>query len=59
MGVLDWNRFIEGVKEIGYDATLSFETFNVWNQVDGAVMDSMMRFIADCGRMFARRASAL
>ena len=55
MGVLDWNRFIEGVKEIGYDATLSFETFNVWNQVDTEVMEPMMRFIHDCGRMFARR----
>lgn len=59
MGVLDWNRFCEGLKAIRYQKTLSFETFNVWNQVDGAVMDSMMRFIADCGRMFARRASAL
>ena len=57
MGVLDWNRFVEGLKEIGYDATLSFETFNVWNTVDNEVMDNMMRFIADCGRMFARRAA--
>ena len=57
MGVLDWNRFVEGLKEIQYDAVLSFETFNVWNQVDNEVMDHMMRFIADCGRMFARRAA--
>ena len=55
MGILDWNRLIEGIKEIGYDATLSFETFNVWNVVDTEVMPSRLRFINECGRMFARR----
>ncbi|MCR5041762.1 MAG: sugar phosphate isomerase/epimerase [Clostridia bacterium] len=58
MGILDWNRFIDGLKEIRYDKTLSFETFNVWGVVDADVMDSMMRYIADCGRMIARRISA-
>ena len=55
MGILDWNRLIEGIKVIGYDATLSFETFNVWNVVDTEVMTSMMKYISECGRMFARR----
>ena len=55
MGVLDWDRFIAGVRAIGYDKTLSFETFNVWNRVDHGVCGDMMRFIAACGRMFARR----
>jgi len=55
-GVLDWNRFVEGLKAIKYEDTLSFETFNVWNQVDNAVMPEMMRYIAKCGRMFAQRA---
>ena len=55
MGILDWERFIAGVRDIGFDRTLSFETFNVWNSVHGEVMNEMMRFIAACGRMFARR----
>ncbi len=56
MGVLDWNRFTEGLREIGYSDTLSFETFNVWNTVDNEVIDHLMRFIHDCGRLFAIRA---
>ena len=55
MGILDWDRLIDGIKEIGYDSTLSFETFNIWNTVDTEVMPAMMRFISECGRMFARR----
>ncbi|MBR6498918.1 MAG: sugar phosphate isomerase/epimerase [Clostridia bacterium] len=55
MGILDWDRLIEGIKEIGYKDTLSFETFNVWNVVDNEVMPSMLKFISECGRMFARR----
>ena len=57
MGVLDWNRFVEGLKAINYDKTLSFETFNVWNKIDTEVVPDIMRFIARCGRMFAKRAA--
>ena len=57
MGILDWNAFVEGLKAIHYTSTLSFETFNVWNVVDTGVIDGMMRFIHDCGVMFARRAA--
>ena len=55
MGILDWNRFMRGLKEIDYTGTLSFETFNVWNTVDLRVMDTMMRHIAACGRLFAAK----
>lgn len=57
MGVLDWNRFMEGLKAIKYDRTLSFETFNIWNVVNRGVIDEMMRYIAKCGRMFAEAAA--
>ena len=57
MGILDWDRFCAGVRAIGYDKTLSFETFNVWNRVNPEVCSEMMRFIAACGRMFARKIS--
>lgn len=56
MGVQDWNRFIEGLKAIRFDKTMSFETFNIWNVVDPELCPSMMRFIAETGRIFARRA---
>lgn len=57
MGILDWNRFCDGVRKIGYDKTLSFETFNVWNRMDPSVSDEMMRYIAACGRCFAKKIS--
>ena len=57
MGILDWDRFCEGVKAVGYEGTLSFETFNVWNRVNPEVCGEMMRFIAACGRMFAKKIS--
>lgn len=57
MGVLDWDRFIEGLAACGFDKTLSFETFNIWNVVDKQLCPSMMRFIAETGRMFAARAA--
>lgn len=56
MGKLDWNRFVEGLKEIGYSGTVSFETFNIWNTVDPELCPSLMKFIAETGRMFIRRA---
>lgn len=56
MGVMDWNRFVQGLSEIPFNATMSFETFNVWNVVDNEVAPEIMKFIASCGRMFARRA---
>ena len=58
MGILDWNRFVEGLRSIKFDKPLSFETFNVWNTVDNEVCPAMMKFIAETGRMFARRAEA-
>ena len=56
MGVLDWDRFVEGLRAIHYDSVMSFETFNVWHVVDHEVCPQMMSFIAATGRMFARRA---
>ena len=56
MGVMDWNRFIEGLREIGFNQTMSFETFNIWNVMDREIAPEMLRVIAKTGRMFARRA---
>ncbi|MBR6568913.1 MAG: sugar phosphate isomerase/epimerase [Clostridia bacterium] len=56
MGILDWNRFVDALREIGYDKTLCFETFGIWNVIDHELCPAMMRFIAETGRMFASRA---
>ncbi len=57
MGVMDWNRFVDGLRDIGFNRTLSFETFNVFNVVDPELCPDMLRLIAKTGRMFARRAA--
>ena len=55
-GILDWDRFIEGLRSIKYDGTLNYETFNIWNTVDREMAPEMMRFALKCGQMFSRRA---
>lgn len=57
MGILDWDRLLAGLKAIDFRNTLSFETYNMWNRVDPEVCGDMMRYIAACGKMFARRIS--
>lgn len=54
-GKLNWDRFIEGVKAIGYKGTLSFETFNVTNNFDDELIPDVLELIAKTGRMFAKR----
>lgn len=55
-GVADWERFIEGLKAIKFNKTLSFETVNAWRNVPAELGPDMLRYIANAGRMFARRA---
>ena len=57
MGRLDWKRFEEGLRAIGFDKTLSFETFNVMNVVDRELWPQVLKFIEQTGRLFARRAA--
>ena len=55
MGILDWNRFVEGLKEIGYNRTLSFETYNTLNVFDKELAPEVLKLIAKTGKMFAKR----
>ncbi len=55
MGVLDWDRFISGLKEIGYQGDLSFETFNALNVIDDALAAEALTFLGAIGRLFAKR----
>lgn len=56
-GILDWDRFVEGLREIKFDKTMSFETFNVWNKCRPETMDEVMKYIAKTGRTFAELAA--
>ena len=56
MGIQDWNRFVEGLKAIHFDKTMSFEVYNIWNTVDHELCPALLRFVAQTGRMFAARA---
>ena len=55
MGIMDWNRFVRGIRDSGYRNALSFETFNTINVVDDDLALDALKFTAAAGRMFARR----
>ena len=56
-GKLDWNRFVEALKAIGFDKTMCFETYYIWTYIDPKAGCSFLRYIADCGRRFAELAA--
>ncbi len=58
-GVLDWDRFIRGLAEIRFSETVSFETFGIFLQKDREAMLLLLKYTADCGRLFDRRATEL
>ena len=55
MGVMDWDRFIRGIKDCGYKGALSFETFNALNVIDDELALDALKFLGATARMFARR----
>ena len=55
MGALDWERFVMGIRDVGYSGGLSFETFNMLNTFDSELAPEVMRLIAATGRLFARK----
>jgi len=46
---LDWNGIIRGLREIGYEGTLSFETFPCVNAFPKAMTDTVLKTIHDIG----------
>ena len=56
MGILDWDRFAQGLKDIGYKGALSFETFGAINVFDPALAPEVLRLIAKTGRLLAEKA---
>lgn len=56
MGILDWNRFADGLRAMDYHGALSFETFGVIRAFDSELVPEVLRVIAATGRMLAKRA---
>lgn len=54
-GVMDWKHFMEGLKAIGYDKPMCFETFNIWNKFPKDICPEVMRTICKTGRYFAKQ----
>ena len=56
MGVMDWERFMQGLEAIQYRKTLSFETGSIANRYPKELYPQALRLLAETGRMFGRRA---
>ena len=55
MGILEWNRFIAGLKDIEYRGGLSFETISCVAGFDPELHEELLSLISATGRMFSRR----
>lgn len=55
MGVLQWDQVTNGLAAADYRSALCFETSSVWKQFDPALMQTILNYIAEAGRLFARR----
>ncbi len=53
--VLDWNGILKGLKEVGYEGVLSFETAPVLDCFPEELKEDALRMIARIGDYFARR----
>lgn len=53
--ILDWDGVLNGLKEIGYDGVLSFETAPVLDCFPGELKEDALQLIAKIGRYFADR----
>ena len=55
MGNADWEGFIAGLRDIGYEGDLSFETFNILNRYPMPMWPTVLKLIAETGAYFAQR----
>lgn len=55
IGYTNWDRFLGGLKMVGYEGNLNFETGGSHKQVPAELMPSMLRLIADTGHYFRKR----
>ncbi len=48
--VCDWQGFVEGLKEIGYEGTLAFETFRIFSAFPKPTHTEVLKLISAIGR---------
>ena len=55
MGCADWNRFVKGMRAIGYRGELNFESHGLISTFDKEIVPEVLALTSATGRLFARR----
>ncbi|MBQ7541494.1 MAG: sugar phosphate isomerase/epimerase [Clostridia bacterium] len=50
--VTDWNGFLQGLRDVGFDGVLSFETYHSLMYLPETLKGAMLRYIAQVGSYF-------
>ncbi|MBE6632146.1 MAG: sugar phosphate isomerase/epimerase [Ruminococcaceae bacterium] len=50
----DWNGFVEGLKDVSYNGTLSFETFRIFSAYPAEVHTEVLKLIAAIGKYWVK-----
>ena len=54
-GVLDWDRFLSGLRDVRFSKIINFETHGTMSRFDPALAPALLRLLAQTGRMFWER----
>lgn len=54
-GNVNWDRFCMGLKDIGFNKTMSFETFAELQKAKNELMDAQLSYIYACGKLFQKK----
>ncbi len=55
---VDWNGFLKGLKEVGYEGPISFETFRVIQQMPDELLGYVLKLIGAMGAYFRKEISS-
>ena len=55
MGTIDWEGFLNGLKDIGYQGDLAFETFLTLDRYPEAMTADVLSIIAKTGQYFRKK----
>lgn len=55
MGILDWDRFLRGLRDVGYTGCLNFEVGSMFTRFKAPVHRELMHLTAGIGRAFAQQ----
>jgi sugar phosphate isomerase/epimerase len=58
IGVCNWERFILGLRKMGYKGILNFETFGFNQKFPKELVPAALKFTADIGKYFIGRIEA-